>query len=698
MEISRSEKLIRLLPLSESERIVLSYFMTNRSAVAPEIVDATKLSKMTVYKVLSSLVSKGYVIRTSDRPSKYMLSDIIFSELASSINEIRQIFRSTRQLAPPTETRKYLEDICNVFEKQGFAIRERPDLETLDEMFPSRWHLKRVMDKIADAEYSIGISIIDSGKMRSAPRVRDVDIFQYLLTRFIIDLNLLTIFVFIDRNFRGSILYYKRCSDALRELPLPLLHGITGTHVYVFRTGEDLSKQIVGAIQEIRQKRMVIASLETTMRKKVEDIQNSLVLSQGYIRRIDDVLLGRYRPFQTKRIQEGLERFSIPFNQIKNRERRNLEIFERELNEERVRIQRYFDAFDRRVFIPSSDQVEQDIFLMDTLLEKFEPIEFELSDLSSGMFDFAAGLVVESARSEINPFMFTEPYEPNGSYVNQEHMEKNADLLCSKIKRNMPNTFQIITGDAGSGKTHAIKYIYAPKLEKNDIKTLYIDCPRSYDILPGIFAEVTQESSYPNELVESIRELRKRVPLTGKEFITLVNQINDLLKDKGYKGMLIAIDEMENSIPYPYKVNTYEQEHPSHEYRPPLSFRQLKEIISNRTSENLGFIISCRTRVYPILTASLNVGNIEEFTIQPKKLDIESFNQLIEQRYATWTVRRKPQFSSDAIKRIYKLTNGNTRDMLRYSRELFKFAIRNKLRSISEKTIKKIGTIPVFQY
>jgi predicted transcriptional regulator len=694
-------KALTLIGLSDAEASVLSHMLKKKNCTAEQLIKDTGLSRGTVYTALSHLLRDNYIAKSGTRPVRYSATSYSLKVVRDQLNTFYKSIMSEIEKKTVTEVRVVLQEICTTFEKNGYAIRDPP------EIIPTRLmqrELISIIDKVAEGDYSIGIALLDKNKKlpKLTPEHFGYDFLYSRLMEMSRELNCLTTFVFVHQDLKDADEWYR--SFMRRNKIRPLLFrqeyfGIPGEGLYVFKTSENLPEKIESAIAEIRQKRMAVQNMAVLLRQKMDQIQELILLSQGSIRSIDDIMTGKQFQFPKEVgnfLLEHFQKIAEPIQRIKNRESRNLAIFKRRFSEDEVRINNYLDAFERRIYLPKAEVLEKDIAEMEMLLSKFTPIEFELSDLSSNLFNYAINVIEAHPRKEvaINPFLFTEPYEPENFFVNEDSFVKAALELRKSIIEGLPSFFQLVTSEAGMGKTHALKYIYSPLMEKAGIKPIYIDCPLNYDLLAGIFHEITQESNFPETVKGTIRSLRRQAPSTPREFIKFIREIVDIWLSLGFRGVVIILDELENSLPYIY----LEKAEDIKEYKDPLAFRQLRETLSSRPVDNLGFVLSCRDKIYPLLAASLKIENISKYTHTPETLSLEQVQELINHRYQMWSVKIGPEFTNEAIEEIMKAVNKNTRDIIKYCRELFKFAMRNRLKKVKRETVEKIGLIPLFRY
>jgi len=689
---------------SKPEAMVISFLFEHDNSMVGDILEGTRLSRGTVYRALGSLINQGYVSKTDTKPVVYSLTPRVSMDLKSQLDEFYRKVSARVKPVKIVETHVLLKRIGTIFEKNGYAIRDIPT-RTIERVHTfrvrPRMRVPELLDRIAEGEYCFGTTIIDRKKKLEYPRGLPLGPFinsdLHRTSKFF---NCIATFVFIHTDRKDYQKLYRELTEPqpqrMRRMlfEAPENYGIEKNEIFCFRTDENLDERITSVLQEIHQRRIVVNSVSRSLKEKISQIQELILLSQEHARKIDGLLITK-SPFDPSMVGKAFDEISDPLQRIKNRETRNIAIFRRKFSEEEVRINQYLDAIERRVYLPELATLERDVTGLDEILEKFKPIEYELNDCYSTLFRYGVD-IIESTKTKtqaaINPFVFTEPYEKEVFFVDQELLERAALSLCRSIYEGLPNFFQIVIGQAGVGKTHAAKYIYSPIMARHKIKVLYLDCPVNYDLVSGIFQELTQESLYPGNLAAAIRELRRTAPSTTRELLHVIEEITNLWKNQKYRGLLLILDELENALPYIF----FAKEVPG--FEPPLALKQLHEIISQNAIDNLGFLLCCRSRIYPMLEEALKVKNIKDFTFEPQILEPRHIKELIEHRYKMWSITHGPEFETDVLDEVIKLTQGNTRDTIKYCRELFKFAIKNNIDTIKKMTLKKIGSIPLFRY
>jgi len=681
---------IQVTGMDQSEAKVLATMIGMRTGRPSELIKITGLSRGTVYSSLAKLLEEGYIERRGTKPITYSVVRVTMQRIVEDLDNIKKSFLQVTS-TELKESSKVLEEICEVFEKNGFAIKELP----LGVIRRQRFSLR--INRIAEGEYSIGVLLYDRGVHRLTVS-RSLPPIYYQISENQESLGTITTFIFVHPDFRESESAYRDLTEVARSKVFPrrLNYGIQDRPFYVFRTTDNILEGITNAILDIRRRKIVATELVLRLRELLSQAEQLTDACREHGRDIDEMVLGKYRPFsRVPSVVSTIRKIIDPVERIKNRETRNLQIFRNRLNGISVKIGDYIDSFESRTFLPTSARLENDIKELDMLISKFIPVEFELNDLRENLFSYATSCLFarkDKKKAQLNPFMFTEPYETDSFSVNQEEVKKHAPDLASAIVDARADFFHMITGPAGCGKTHAIKYIYEPIMERRNIKTFYVDCPVSYDLVDFLSRELIQETNYPEDLLETVRTMRGSMPSTPKDLITMLIKVRDIMKSAGKNGVLIEIDELENMLPYPEEFGRLEGDR-----RPPLALRQLREILTARLVDNVGYVICCREKAYPLMVQSLGLVNVDRFTLRPGKLSVHDLESIIAHRYEAWNVNGLP-FSTDAVAEIVSRVDGNARNAIRYCREVFKFAVKNNLKKIESKTMKNVKEIPIFSY
>ncbi len=685
-ELDLFVKALQAAGQSETDAKILSFLIIHGVSSAHDIIENCGLSKGTVYTSLQKLQDYGFVIETEKRPAKYQVSNQLVDNVKTEIEGLsRFIIKKVDEIKIP-ETREVLENIKKIFEANNFILErpQRTDVRMKDKLFHDSVYLTLPYDYVAHREVSIGIIFLDKNKIKKYGILegeygfyRMFDIIRHQNDEY----QLITTFLFIHADPSQV----PRIEKTLNRLNSAFtIEGPSKRPWRIFFTNQkDLEYQVSKSISDIRSQKLIVDQMVGEIKAKLNQIDEAVVMSKLFDLLISDFITGEY---PDKRAEElSISKIVEPIQDIAAREMRNLSVSNRRYMEMAVRIYGYLDSIERKVFLPSMSYLENDVKQLNLLISKFEPIEYELEKLHSEMIHF-----VDSGK--LNPFIFTEPYDLERNVVDQEKMKEIAEDFSNTIKKGLPNFIRFIIGEAGVGKTKILKHVFKDRLEEQGIGTVYVDCPVSFDLTKCICDELLQEDNFPPDMRNIIRVYRKQRPETTREILHLLEEITEIILKMKKNGFVLIIDELENTLPYisPSIDRTFPSQRP-------LALRQLSEILENRTSKNLGFLIGCREGVFSHVKENLGIVNAEKFVYNLEKLNSGNVNELIETRYRTWSIEDGPGFSKTSIDEIIRRTNGNTRNIIKYLRELYDYSQKEKKSAITEADIQRIGEIPLFR-
>lgn len=669
---------------SETDAKILSFLITNDISSANDIIEACDLSKATVYTSLQKLQDYGFVIDIGTRPAKYQVTKELIDDLRTEMLGLSKFITKRVEEIKVPETREILESIRKVFEINGFVFEKPKRIETLRERqrlpFSTLFY-----DYIAHREFSIGIIFLDKNKIEKIKFEDDpfrffqiLDIIRHLDEEY----QLINTFLFLQadpsqiprmkRNLYHSRKYFP--TEELSEKPL-----------YIFFSNEkDFKDRINKSINDLHDRKLIVDELMKDIKSKLEQIDEYVLLSKMSARLVSNFITGEY-PDMHDAEKRLIGKIIEPVQSMVARETRNLAVFSRRYMELAVKIYGYMDSIERKVFLPHTSYLENDLKQLNLLISKFQPIEYELRRIFPELSRlFASG--------NLNPFIFTEPYDLEKDVVNQEKMIKIAEDFSNTIKKGLPNFVRFIVGEAGIGKTKILKHVFRNRLEEHGIRTIYVDCPVSFDLTDCICDELTREENFPPDMRSIIRSYRRQKPETSRDVLHLLEEITEISMKMGSNGFVLIIDELENTLPYISHVNR------SLLSQRPLALRQLSETLENRTQKNLGFLIGCRKSIFSQVEENLGISNLEKFVYDLEKLDFKDVKKLIEIRYKVWSIEDGPKFNKASINEIIKRTNANTRDIIKYLRELYNYSQQEEKLNIKKPDIQKIGEIPLFRY
>lgn len=669
---------------SETDAKILSFLITNDVSSANDIIEACDLSKATVYTSLQKLQDYGFVIDTGTRPAKYQVTKELIDNLRTEMQGLSKfIIKRVGEIKVP-EPREILESIRKVFEMNGFVF-ERP--KRIEAPRDRRYLLPSILfyDYIAHREFSIGIVLLDKNKIEKLELEDDLFRFRQmfdLMRRLNEEYQLITTFLFlhaypsrisrIKRNLDHSKKYFS--TEELSEKPLYIF----------FSNEEDFKNRIVESINDLHDRKLIVDEIVKEIKSKLEEIDEYVLVSKMYDRFVSNFITGEY-PGMNEEEKRLIDRIIEPIQSMVARETRNLAIFSRRYMELAVKIYGYVDSIERKVLLPRTSYLENDLKQLNLLISKFQPIEYELGRIYPELHR-----LLDSGN--LNPFIFTEPYDLERDVVNQEKMKETAEDFSNTIKKGLPNFVRFIVGEAGTGKTKILKHVFRSRLEERGIRTIYVDCPVSFDLTNCIRDELTREENFPPDMRSIIRSYRRQKLETPRDVLHLLEEITEVTMKMKSNGLVVIIDELENTLPYISRVDR------SLSSQRPLALRQLSEILENRTHKNLGFLIGCRKGIFSQVEENLGITNLEKFVYNLETLDFKDVKELIEIRYNVWSIENGTTFNKASINEIIKKTNANTRDIIKHLRELYSYSQQEKKLNITKSDVEKIGEIPLFRY
>ncbi|MBU7026684.1 MAG: AAA family ATPase [Theionarchaea archaeon] len=668
---------------SETDAKILSFLITNDVSSANDIIEACGLSKATVYTSLQKLQDYGFVIDTGTRPAKYQVTKELIDNLRTEMQGLSKfIIKRVEEIKVP-ETREILESIRNVFEINGFIFERPKRMEALR----GRRYLSSILfyDYIAHREFSIGIVLLDKNKIEKLKLEDDLLIISRMfdsMRRLNEEYQLITTFLFlhadlpqisrIKRNLDRSKKYLS--TEKLSEKPLCIF----------FSNEENFKNRTVKSINDLHDRKLIVDEIVKEIKSKLEQIDEYTLVSKMYDRLVSNFITDEY-PGMHDAEKRLVDRIIEPIQSMVGRETRNLAIFSRRYMELAVKIYGYIDSIERKVLLPRTSYLENDLKQLNFLISKFRPIEYELRRIYPELHRLLAS-------DNLNPFIFTEPYDLEKNVVNQEKMKETAEDFSNTIKKGLPNFVRFIVGEAGIGKTKILKHVFRSRLEERGIRTIYVDCPVSFDLTNCIRDELTREENFPPDMRSIVRSYRRQKLETPRDVLHLLEEITEVTMKMKSNGFVVIIDELENTLPYISRVDR------SLSSQRPLALRQLSEILENRTHKNLGFLIGCRKGIFSQVEENLGITNLEKFAYNLENLDFKDVKELIEIRYKVWSIENGTKFNKASINEIIKKTNANTRDIIKYLRELYSYSQQEKKLNITKSDIEKIGEIPLFRY
>lgn len=678
-----SVPMLQTLGYSLEESQVLLCLLDKGLGTIDELESETKLATTVIRNTLQKLQDEGLVKLVNREPETYAVTPEFVTKSASRTEELYKTF-ITEIEAIVSRERDVLDEIKYVFMSLGYVIRA-PLTGPGVVRVPAR--LRRVgltYDFVAESYYRIGVMLLDQEKCSFFEERQSYGWIADLTGSFEQLNNCLTSFVFFGPDVQKS----EEAIRVLDESPYRRWlaeRGIEKQALYAMQVSEDMEDKVRSAIAEIRQKRKMVESIYGEIDTELATTDEILTTADTYRMVLDSSLTGRFPLPGVPTIGEVVEAVQSTVS----RETRNLRLFRRQYEEERVQIRRWRDRFESRIYLPEIDTAQDQLERIRALRDKFLPIRFELGELCN---EFA---LRPSPEGVWNPFIFAEPYEPKGVTIDQATLKKQARRFADSIRDGLPGNINLVMGSAGMGKTHMLKYVYVPLLRDSGIWPIYVDCPVKYDLVKSVCRELLQDRNFPQDVQSYLSGLREKDYSTTADMIDLILSINGLLaQTHGARGTVLLLDELENSVPYGYYTTPAVRQRIEEE---PLSLRQLREVVQYSYGERIGFVVAFRRAILPVVEQSLRMTNIQAFLREPKQLSLTDLRELVLHRYETWSAK-EIRFSDTCLREVAQITEGVTRDIIKYCRELYKRAIEKGHKRITVRTLRQIGEIPLFRY
>lgn len=683
-----SVPMLQTLGYSLEESQVLLFLLDRGLGTIDELESGTKLITTVIQNCLQKLQDEGLVEVVGREPSTYAVTSKFARESVSQTEKLYERFR-TEVEAIVSRKRDELDEIKNAFMSLGYVIKD-PLLEPGGRRVPAR--LRRAgltYDFIAESYYRIGVMLLNQERWSFLEK--ESPFLVQVTSTLEQQNNCLTSFMMLSPGVARSGETMSTL-DQMRTWAIrwPRERGIEGQAFYALHVSNDIEGQLRSLIREIRQKRKMVESIYAEIEAALEAIDN-MISDIESTRSLLDFIASGDLPSRPSFFQ-AFGKVAEPIQSIISREMRNHRLFRRQYDEERIRIFRAQDLLESRVYLPNIDSTQDYLERLQALKEKFLPIQYELRQITVSLVSSSQ---LEEERIKWNPFIFTEPYEPESTTIDQEALKRQAQKFVTSMKDGLPGNINFVMGSAGMGKTHMLKYVYMPLLIDNDLWPIYVDCPVKYDLVKGVCQEVLQDRNFPKEVLGHLARLREKDYSTTLDMTDLIMRINTLLVGAhDAKGVVLLLDELENTIPYRYYTAPDVKQRIEEE---PLALRQLREILQHDYGERIGFVIAFREEALPVVEQSLRMTNFRAFLREPKRLGLKDIKELALHRYKTWSAREM-RFSDACLTEVIKITEGVTRDIIKYCRELYRHALQRGHKKITRRTLQQIGSIPLFKY
>ncbi|MBW2977036.1 AAA family ATPase [Candidatus Woesearchaeota archaeon] len=652
---------------------ILFILLHNNVLTVDEVVEKAEVTRSRVYQILKEFEIEGKVYSSNERPKKYSMSDTYVRELYSKIKSMSEAFISDIKPGKKTEN-IFLNKIKSFFKAEDYEIS---DFKYSDSRSPFVIDVKNFFNFIADRDVKIAVVVIDKSNEKHFTSVIDVGPIELILGEFFnisLAANCVAPFIIVDPSLPHNKKINNKLMEGLEEFKkLYILHqnkGFEDNYIFI-STDSNVENNIKNVINSIRDRKRIANQLITNVSKLVDSIDKKIFDIERLVHSINIQLVEKVW-IKGRKTHEKINKIKIPFRNIVEREKRNKDLVKQKYIFNFVRLSTLKENIAIRKYFPSISKINNYIDKFEETNKQLSPIAFELGKLKDSLFSY-----LFNKHKSINPFIFTIPEERDGYVENQEEVSLSFKNFCKEVILRETVPFKILKGPEGVGKTHILKYLLKLATEENKLFYLYTSCEVKqesfiYDLSKQIFDSLSQDKN----LTKSITE-RYDYCHDTEDLMTLLLELQSQISKKGYKGIVLAIDEFENAIETPGSRD--------------FQIDNLKKMIK-KSIGNFGVIISCREDRYNLLIDKLDFVDSRNMTDSVKPLNIEHIKKLIEHRCKAWGAE-KISISDDVLYKILEITNSNTRDIIKYLREVYWLS---QEKSISLNDINKLQ-IPIFK-
>lgn len=685
MAIMSEEYFFRMAGMNENSARILALVISNPEFKIDKLPSELDLSKKICNSLVRKLVSKRRIEITSDETIRIIpnFAISVARELETSTEKFADRLRATRFFI----VEKFAEEIEGLFQSEGYRIKKelvkkRGFRIALAPGLEFELHYRFVVEKF----YRFGVLIFNPQIFEQVKQAkkRVYEYFGHIILELEEESNCIGTFVFFDPRLNDKDVNIIK--KLLLEGQRVLRYREGRSFLFIHDPEQNIQDFLKNDLDEIENRREIVDERFKEIRDEMSNTRDLIVENSMLITQLRSLTSGQYLPYRDE--SKKMVKFMSPVESVVNREARNLEIFEREYGEEKTHIEGEMDNFDKRWILPNPTNLKERLKNVIRLKSKFEPIRHELRFLAELLL---SRYVRGDEPMKINPFILTEPNNIETFTINQDNMGVVASNFFKHLISGGSNLLFIV-GSAGSGKTHALKHIFYSHAKKQSIWPIYVDCPMKYDIVSSLFIEVVQERNFPKDVHQFLPSLRKLKVSTELEFVEVIKKLNDIMIVRGYKGLIFLIDELENSLPYTYKVTQKRDREEA-----PLALRQLREVLSSDLVTDVGFVFAFRDHILSEVKNNLKLKDFDSFIVNPESLNVNHFKELIKLRYKTWE-SKQIKFQLPVIKEVTSITNSNTRHTIQYFRALYHQAFAEERKTITLKTLEKTGKIPLFTY
>jgi len=678
--LTKAKDYFTIAGMDKDSASLLSAVLSKSDLRSPDLPAELNLSENECNILLKKLVSEE-VIKIASGGTIRITTKFAFetaAKLENSIERFSDKLKATRFLI----VGKFANEIEKVFQVNGYKIKRG-----YDDVFRMIGGFEIRYAFIAEKFYRFGILVFSPEDWKKLTTEIPPRYLGSMIPELAERANCIGTFVFFDPKFNPEKInkIRKTLAESKSRYGIPR----RGKFLLIHKPQEDIQDFLENNLNNIESMHDTVEQRFNILEDALRNTRDLVVENAMMISQLDSLFSGKYMPDLSR--SEAFAPLLKPVKSVVDREQRNLEIFERKYEEEKSIVEGARVSFDKRLRLPDPSELTTIHERVVKLKSKFEPIRHELRFLSDFiLFQYVKG----DEPMKINPFILTEPNDIEAFTVNQNKIKSIADTFFRHLKFKGANLLFLV-GAAGTGKTHILKHEFYSRATENNIWPIYVDCPMKYDIVSSLFVEIVQERNFPPAVHKFLPALRNKKVSTELEFVEIIKNLHDMMLSHKYNGIIFLVDELENSLPYTYDTR-YESNFGERE-ETPLALRQLKGILSSELVRDTGFVFAFRNHILSEIEHSMKLKDFNSYVVVPEILNVNQFKELIELRYNTWN-SKKIKFQIPVIKKIALTTDLNTRHTIQYFRALYQQAYEENRKTVTIKTLEKVGKIPLFSY
>lgn len=239
-------------------------------------------------------------------------------------------------------------------------------------------------------------------------------------------------------------------------------------------------------------------------------------------------------------MESVLTKYRVPILELNQREKINLYNTTNDFMVKYVELRKLIDNIHRYNYYPKPERLQNEINILTEYSNEFKKISYDLIPLESET------LTVLLTEKEINPFLFTIPFEDNPLIIDQEQVKNCLRQYLDQITTESFDKYIFLIGDGGSGKTHLIKYFIEPLCSKEQTGFLYVKCTPGIDLIKSIMGPLVLSPNMPEEIRNELAKDAQARICTPKDCVSYFEGIAKVYRKIGFKNLIICIDELES--------------------------------------------------------------------------------------------------------------------------------------------------------